>query len=51
MPKRMSVDRVRSWASSSMMTEYLSRVLSFMASRSSMPSVMYLGAHGGALRA
>ena len=41
-PKSTSVASVRSWASSSTMTEYRSISGSVMASRSSMPSVMYL---------
>lgn len=38
----MSVARVRSWASSRMMTPYLSNRGSFIASLSNIPSVMYL---------
>lgn len=39
---RISVASVRSCASSRMIVEYRSSVLSFIASRRSIPSVMYL---------
>ena len=41
-PMRISVANVRSWASSNIITPYASRRGSDMASRSSIPSVMYL---------
>ena len=41
-PIKMSVASVLSWASSRMMTPYRSRRGSFIASRSSIPSVIYL---------
>ena len=42
-PNSTSVERVLSWASSRMITLYLSSMGSVIASRSSIPSVMYLG--------
>ena len=41
-PMRISMARVRLWASSRRMVEYHSGLGSFMASRRSMPSAMYL---------